>query len=192
METTYLINNISRFLGLSIVKKILVFFLVSSVCLNVLIPKNNELKESFLEALSCAVCTMEYSFFNWYVNIVEGLIKDFSGLYEQKLSDKEKNEQNKKEHMPINSSSDSCVILENNISEQTEFSLIKERIGGIEHNVLNKLYILYSNIKINIDSLMVNIGILFFILFAVLIIKIKDTINGNIISVQNILVKKSA
>ena len=170
-------------------------FLIVSVCLNVLIPKSNQLKENFMMALSCAVGTIESNFFDGYANTVDGVMKDvlsvikISGFSIEKVSKRKGNKQDKKEQVPVNSASDSCITERNNIEKQKVLNIIKEKINGIGYVALNDLNILYNNIKISCEKSAKGFGILFFILFSILVVRIKDTIavlyNNNRIVVIN-------
>jgi hypothetical protein len=145
-------------------------------------PKTEQMKESFMEALSCAVGTIESNFFNGYVNKIDEVMKEVlevlevSVFVEGSLLNSERDKQEKKEHIPVNSSSDSCIMEENNINERMELNVIKGEVSNIGYIALNDLNILYKNIKINCEKSASAVGILFFILFSILVVRIKDTI----------------
>jgi hypothetical protein len=71
---------------------------------------------------------------------------------------------------------------ENNINERMELNVIKGEVSNIGYVALNDLNILYKNIKINCEKSASTVGILFFILFSILVVRIKDTIASIIIN----------
>jgi len=170
-------------------KKMLSIFLISAIFFNGFIPKSAEFKNNLKEAISCAVET-QTNFLDKYadsvVSVTNGIAGNVlnalnvAGLCEQKIS-KEKeqaatnNKQDKKPE-PINTSTESGIIIESNTNNSTALNLLKEKVNGLAYsNVYNRAN-LYSDIGLVRSNEITDTGILFFILFAILVVRIKDTI----------------
>lgn len=161
-------------------QKLVVVFVLFLFLLNNFIPKGLELKNSFMLALNCAVNTMEVNFVDKYNSVVNIAVKNiFNTLNIQYLSQTEtvNNKENKSDNtsqVPVNTSADNCIIMQNNINDQME--TLKANLNYLVYESTNKLYTLYESIKISCNKETSTMGILFFILFSILVVRIKDTI----------------
>ena len=163
-----------------IVKKILSIFLISIFLFNGFIPKSLELKNNFISALNCVVNTVETNFYDQYSKIVMSVINCVLGsfnittLAEAQLSKQQTQKNDNKSSSPVNTSEDNCVILQNNTNSQIE--TIKANLVYLVYESTNKLYNIYDAVKVSKNAEAANMGILFFILFSILVVRIKDTI----------------
>jgi hypothetical protein len=112
-------------------------------------------------------------------NIIGALSK--AGLCEQKIgNEKEQAATNKKQNKktdPINTSTENGIIIENNISSENTINVLKAKTTGLAYTNIEKQQLQYYNEGlINSNSKANNLGILFFILFSILVVRIKDTI----------------
>jgi len=170
-------------------KKMLSIFLVAAIFFNGFIPKSAEFKNNLKEAISCAVET-QTNFLDKYAdsvvsvtngiagNVLNALSK--AGLAGEKISNEEEqtatnNKQDKKTE-PINTSAENGIIIESNTNNSTTLNLLKEKVNGLAYsNVYNEAN-LYGDTGVVRPNEITNTGILFFILFAILVVRIKDTI----------------
>ena len=171
-------------------KKMLSIFLVAAIFFNGFIPKSSEFKSNFKEAIKCAVET-QTNFLDKYadsvVSVTNGIAGNVlnalnvAGLCEQKISkEKEQTATNSKQDRktePINTSTESGIIIESNTNNVNAVKLLKSKTEGLSYTqVNNKQLQYYSEEIISSRSLSNDIGILFFILFGILVVRIKDTI----------------
>jgi hypothetical protein len=157
-----------------------------SLCLNVVIPKSAQLKESFVAAINCAVET-QTNFLDKYaesvVNVTNGIASNIIGalnvvgLSGEKIStDKKATNKDEQKAEPINTSADNCIITGNNINNQSEINELKTKITGLTYTKINDETNLYFITEVVHTNGTTDTGILFFILFAILVVRIKDTI----------------
>jgi len=166
-----------------LIKKLFSIFLVMAIFFNGFVPKSQEFKNNFLVAVSCAVAT-QTNFLDKYANtvvtitntIATNILNTFkkTGLFEGNISKVKEtaNNKDKQSSKPVNTSSDNCIIIGNNTSNQNEISIIKA-ISSVLYFCNENLK--YGSLKVD-NELINNIGILFFILFSILVVRIKDTI----------------
>ena len=167
-------------------KKMLSIFLVAAIFFNGFIPKCAEFKNNLKEAIKCAVET-QTNFLDKYtdsvINVTNGIasniieVLNVSGLAGEKISTEKKaankNEQKKES---INTSADNCIITGNNINNQSEINELKTKITGLTYTKINDETNLYFITEVVHTNGTTDTGILFFILFAILVVRIKDTI----------------
>ena len=176
-------------------KKVCCLFLVSAMFFNIFVTKSQEFKDSFFVALNCAVNTIESNFFNKHIGVVNEIINGIMQNLQASLIGKEvqskKTQKEDKNPTPVNSSSDNAILIKK-MDNSTDFSIkfIKSKLI-YSSIVSNDLYILYNSAKTYSKGVASTVGILFFILFAVLIARIKDTIN-NYVLIKNIETKEPA
>jgi len=181
------ISNIIRNIAL---KKMLSIFLVTAIFFNVFVPKNLEFKSNFIAAAKCAIVT-HTNFYDKYaeavVTVTNGIAKNIlnvlnkAGIFEEEISkaNQAAEKQNKQKSEPVNTSADNCIITEKNTNNQNEINILKAKAANAMSFNVEDLNIMYSNLKISREELTNNIGILFFILFSILVVRIKDTIALN-------------
>ena len=175
---------------IELAKKTISMFLMLAIVFNVVIPKAEWLKNNFAIALNC-VCEVQTNFYDKYaesvVNVTNGIASNIigalskAGLCEQKIGkEKEQAATNKKQNKktdPINTSTENGIIIENNISSENTINILKAKTTGLAYTNIDKQQLQYYNEGlINSNSKANNIGILFFILFSILVVRIKDTI----------------
>jgi hypothetical protein len=162
------------------IKKILSIFLIGVLLFNVFIPKNQEIKSNFIVALNCVVNTVETNFYDRYSNVVMSVISsilsnfNIETIAEAQLSKQQSQKTDNNIPVPVNTSADSCVIMQSSTGSQIE--TLKANISYLIYETTNKLYNVYENIKVNGSKEISTMGILFFILFSILVVRIKDTI----------------
>ena len=166
-------------------KKASCLFLVTIMFFNIFVTKSQEFKDSFFVALNCAVKTMESNFFNEHISVANELISSILQNLQVSLIGKEvqskKAQKEDKNPTPVNSSSDNAILMKK-IDNSTDFSInfIKSKV--IYSSIMSKdLHVLYNSAKAYSKGVASTVGILFFILFAVLIARIKDTINNYVL-----------
>ena len=86
----------------------------------------------------------------------------------------QKKENNKQ--VPVNTSSDNAILITNNINNQSSLNILKANLSYLVYETTNKLYNICESIKTSSSKETSTMGILFFILFSILVIRIKDTI----------------
>jgi len=162
-------------------------FLVAAIFFNGFIPKSEEFKSNLKEAINCAVET-QTNFLDKYAdsvvsvtNGIAGNVLNVAGLAGEKIrSEKEQAATNSKQDRktePINTSTESGIIIESNTNNVNAVKLLKSKTEGLSYTqVNNKQLQYYSEEIISSRSLSNDIGILFFILFGILVVRIKDTI----------------
>ena len=168
-------------------KKMLSIFLIVAIFFNVFVPKSLEFKSNFIAAAKCAIVT-HTNFYDKYaetvVTVTNGIAKDIlnvlnkAGIFEEEISkaNQAAEKQNKQKSEPVNTSADNCIITEKNTNNQNEINILKVKSANAMFFNIEDLNIMYSNLKISREELTNNIGILFFILFSILVVRIKDTI----------------
>ena len=165
-------------------KKMLSIFLIATIFFNGFVPKSTEFKSNFIVAAKCAIVT-HTNFYDKYaetvVTVTNGIAKDIlkvlnkAGIFEEEISKANQAEkQDKRKSEPVNTSADNCIITENNTNNQNE--IMKAKAANTMSFNVEDVNIKYSNLKISSEELTNNIGILFFILFSILVVRIKDTI----------------
>ena len=180
--TTFQLLSISTFQ----LKKMLSIFLVAAIFFNGFIPKSAEFKNNLKEAINCAVET-QTNFLDKYadsvVSVTNGIASNIlsvlnkSGLVEEQISKTNKaTNKDEQKSEPINTSAESGIIIESNTNNSTALNLLKEKVNGLAYsNVYNEAN-LYGDTGVVRPNEITNTGILFFILFAILVVRIKDTI----------------
>ena len=174
-----IINNL-------LVKNIFYIFLVTAIFFNGFVPKSTEFKSNFIAAAKCAIVT-HTNFYDKYaqtvVTVTNGIAKDIlkvlnkAGIFEEEISKaNQAAKQDKQKSEPVNTSADNCIITGNNTNNQNEINVLKAKTANTMYFKVEDLNIMYSNLKISSEELTNNIGILFFILFSVLVVRIKETI----------------
>ena len=157
------------------------------------VPKNQEIKNNFISAISCAANTVQTNFYDQYSNVVMSVIGNIlNSLNIAELAgtqviktESQKTENNKQ--IPVNNtSSDNAVTIQNSTNSQIQ--TLKVNLSYLVYETTNKLYNFYEAIEINGSKETSTMGILFFILFSILVVRIKDTIA--IILNNKIMVKK--
>ena len=183
--TTFQLLSISAFQ----LKKMLSIFLVMAIFFNGFIPKSAEFKNNLKEAISCAVET-QTNFLDKYAdsvvsvtngiagNVLNALSK--AGLVGEKISNEEEqtatnNKQDKKTE-PINTSADNCIITGNNTNNTNMLNELKTKLTGLAYSKDDNERNLYRDMVLVHTNGTTETGILFFILFAILVVRIKDTI----------------
>ena len=99
-------------------------------------------------------------------------ISDVSDIAQPILT-KTSNSKTDNNNIPTNISEDNEVIIQNTNNQIETF---KANLSYLIYETTNKLYNIYESIKINIGNRTLSVGILFFILFSILVVRIKDTI----------------
>ena len=174
-----------------LLKKMFAIFLVAAIFFNGFVPKSSEFKSNFLAAINCAVAT-QTDFFEKYSDTVvmvttvvaENILKtlNIEELMEGKIDGQNQKGEKGNKPEPVNTSADNCIITEKNTNNQNEINILKAKAANAMSFNVEDLNIMYSNLKISSEYLTKNIGILFFILFSILVVRIKDTIANIIIN----------
>jgi len=178
--------SFSTIINSLLLKKLVTIFLMVSLCLNVVIPKSEQLKEGFVAAINCAVET-QTNFLDKYadsvVNVTNGIASNIigalnvAGLAGEKIStDKKATNKDEQKSEPINTSTDNCIITWNNTNNQSEINELKTKLIGLAYSRNDIGNNLYNDIGVVRTNGTTDTGILFFILFAILVVRIKDTI----------------
>jgi hypothetical protein len=173
----------------------LCIFLVGIMFLNGFVPKSQESKSNFFVALNCVIHTAMFEVFsqcNEVVMLISNKITE--ELFKLFTADagttkpQSKEESNNQTPVPVNTSADSGIITERTVTEQTQFNIIKTTVVYISFIVINKLYRLYNNVKVDPNnSSATMLFMLLMILFGIYTIRIKDVINNNSILKNNIV-----
>ena len=167
----------------SYLKKILVLFLILTFLFNGFIPKNSELKNSFVTAVTCVLNTIETNFYDKYSSIVTSVISDILvdfdivEVSETQLSNKQNKNEDNQTSVPITSSEDNEIIItQTNTTNQTQ--LFRTNFFNLIYEIVRDVGGGGGNLSVNISSnkIIPDVGILFFILFSILVVRIKDTI----------------
>ena len=163
------------------IKKMLSVFLVAVLLLSGFVPKNREFKNNFMSALNCAVNTVQTNFYDQYSNVVMSVINNILTNFNiaelagtQVIKTETQKQESDKQFPANNTSSDSAVIVQSSANGQVQ--TLKANLGYLVYETTNKLYNLCESIKVIGNKETSTMGILFFILFSVLVVRIKDTI----------------
>ena len=166
-------------------KKVIVFFVLFVFLLNGFVPKGQEFKESLIESFNCAVSAVENNFLDEYTNAAMSIINNImqkvciavgiSGT----VSKQEEQGAGGKESVPINNSSEELIIREK-VRTDSGTNYAKIKMLEINNFVNDKVSGIYSSM-INREGIISGMGILFFILFSIVVIRIKDVMDNNII-----------
>ena len=170
-------------------KKTISMFLMLAIIFNVVIPKAQWLKNNFAIALNC-VCEVQTNFYDKYadsvVSVTNGIASNIinvlnkAGLCGDKISNSKEEAatgSKKDKQEPINTSAENGIIIENNISNENTINLLKSKTTGLAYTSnYNEQIQYYNDGLISSNKETNNIGILFFILFSILVVRIKDTI----------------
>lgn len=173
----------------SSIKKMLCVFLVGIMFFNGFVPKSQESKSDFFAALNCVIHTAMFEIFSQCNEVVtaisnkvtDELLKLFTAQAGT-TKPQNKEESNNQSPLPVNTSSDSGIITQRTITEQTQFNVIKTMVTYISYIVINRLYRLYNNVKVDPnDASATMLFMLLMILFGIYTIRIKDVIDNNIL-----------
>ena len=189
MEKTknFTISNVGC-LGFEFFKKSVVVFFALMLCFNGFIPKNQNFKDVFIKAFKCAVGSVEFDFVDGYAKRISGVTKTIAtdvlnalksaGLAQPRIS--KDNSKTDTESVPVNTPANNAMLTQRSISVSSLSNFTKTKlIYSYSVNMsVNALYILYNNMKVNCDSVPIDVGILYFILFSIFVVKIKDVINN--------------
>jgi len=166
-----------------LVKKIFAIFLIAIIFFNGFVPKSLEFKSNFKEAINCAVET-QTNFLDKYaervVNVTNGIASNIlsalnmAGLAGGKINRQADSKQ--KDTSPINTSNDNGIIIKNNVNNSTTLNLLKTKATELAYSKIDNETNLYNDIGVVRTRGTTETGILFFILFAILVVRIKDTI----------------
>jgi len=178
--------SFSTIINSLLLKKLVTIFLMVSLCLNVVIPKSEQLKEGFVAAINCAVET-QTNFLDKYadsvVSVTNGIASNIigalnvAGLAGEKIStDKKATNKDEQKTEPINTSADNCIITGNNTNNTNTLNELKAKITELAYSKVDNENNLYKDIGVVRPNGATDTGILFFILFAILVVRIKDTI----------------
>ena len=171
------INNLSSLC----LKKILSIFLIAVLLFGSFIPKNQEFKNNFVSALNCAVNTVQTNFYDQYSNVVMSVINniltnlniaELAGT--QAIQTQNQKQENNKQIPVNNTSSDNAITIQNSTNGQIQ--TLKANLSYLVYETINKLYNICESIKTSSSKETSTMGILFFILFSILVVRIKDTI----------------
>ncbi len=173
----------------SSIKKTICVFLMCTMFFNGFVPKSQEGKSDFFVALNCVIHTAFFEVFSqcneavavMSNKIVDELFKLFTAeAGTTKPQDKE--ESNNQTPVPVNTSADSGIITQRTTTEQVQFNIVKTKALYISYIVINKLYRLYNNVKVDPNSSSATmLFMLLMILFGIYTIRIKDVIDNNIL-----------
>lgn len=181
------IFNIGCF-GFDFFKKSVVVFFALILSVNDFIPKNQNFKDVLVRAFNCAVSTAEFNFIDGYVGRISGVTNTIAanvlkslksaGLTQPQIS--KNNNKTDNESVPINESANNAVLSQRSINIASSTSFLKTKlINSYSINMsVSALYILYNNMKVHCDNIPIDVGILYFILFSIFVVKIKDVINN--------------
>jgi uncharacterized protein YhhL (DUF1145 family) len=164
----------------SVIRKTLVAFVFLCMLVNGFTPRSEEGRNSFVVVMACA---MENAVSEIFVSCNEALTsisnKITNKIYALILSKETnatspvKQEDNKKTD-PVNTTSDSGIVSERRIDIKGYNCSERDCVYYANFSITKQLYKLYENIKINCNG--DGLGILLFVLFAILVIKKKDEI----------------
>jgi len=161
-------------------QKLVAVFVFVMVLLNSFIPKNQEIKSNFMSAFNCAVNTVQTNFYDEYSNVVMSVINSILSNFniemiaEAQLSEQQAQQKDGESSTPVNTSADNAIIIQTGTSNQIE--TLNLNLSYLIYESKNKLYDVCGNIGVNFGNRATNMGILFFVLFAILVVRIKDTI----------------
>lgn len=181
------ISNIGCF-GFEFLKKFCVLFLALTLCFNGLISKNQNFKDIFIKAFNCAAGSVEFDFIDGYAKKISGVTNTIAnnvlkalksaGLTQPQIS--KNNNKTDNESVPANEPTNNAILAQRsiNINTLSNFTKTKSICSYSAVISIRALYILYNNMKVNCDNVPIDVGILYFILFSIFVVKIKDVINN--------------
>ena len=173
------------------IKKTICILLTVAILFNIFVTKNQELKDRFLSAFSCAVNTIESAVFNEYINAlmktINIAVRDLSVIIQKTLADKSSNKKNDTTPVSSNSSSDYVILIKRITDSYKAISFVKTDLLYSAYNVIEQGNVLYKYVIVNCKKTLDNIGILLFILFSIFIVRRKEVVDTKII--KNIKVK---
>ena len=171
------------------IKKMLCIFLVATIFFNGFVTKRQESKSNFFAALNCVIHTAMFEVFsqcNEAVAVMSNRIaNELFRLFTAEAGTtkpQDKEEANNQTPVPVNTSADSGIITQRTTTEQVQFNIVKTKALYISYIVINKLYRLYNNVKVDPNSSSATmLFMLLMILFGIYTIRIKDVIDNNIL-----------
>jgi len=159
-------------------RKTLVAFVFLCMLVNGFTPRSEEGRNSLIVI---AACTMHNAVSELFVSCNEALTsisnKITNEIYalivskETNATSPVKQEDNKKPD-PVNTTSDNGIVSERRIDIKTYYSSDSDSVYYANFSITKQLFKLYENIKVNCNA--DGLGILIFVLFAILVIKKKD------------------
>jgi hypothetical protein len=170
-------------------QKFIALFVLFVILLNSFVPRNQEIRKNFMESFNCAVSAIECNFFDEYTKAIMGIVNNIMHNLlmtvdiKEMVSEQDKQGKEQKEEIPVNSSSEEMVIRERTEGANVFGYNIRLGTGYFSSMQIKDLSVEYDNIKGYSDKLVSSIGILFFILFGIIVIRIKDVMNNNIIKI---------
>ena len=183
MEQVKTHNNMT--ISLSI-KRMLSVFLALAILFNVSITKNHEFKDKFLLAFGCAVSTIDFTVFNEYTNVILNTVNNIMQslmpvvITKTKIK-KENNNKNDNKPVPVNSSSDEVIITKKISEISGTLNFVNTKATDSVYGVISQNNMLYRHVLISSENIILNVGILFFILFSIFIVRKRDEIVKNIL-----------
>ena len=164
-------------------------FLVATMFFNGFVPKSQEIKSNFFAALNCVIHSAMFQVFSQCseaVTVMSSRIADelFKLFTAEAGSTKPQNkeESNNQTPVPVNTSTDSGIVTQRTITEQSQFYIAKTTVMYISYIVVSKLYRLYNNLKVDPSSSSSSMMyMLLMILFGIYTVRIKDVVNNNIL-----------
>ena len=171
----------------AIIKKILSVFFMFAIIFNVVVPKSAKLKENFISAVNCVSEIAQTNFYDKYaesiVRVINGIASNIlgalnlAGLAGEKINKKADGKKSEdKETSPINKSNNNGIIIKNKANGPTQLNLLKAKAACLAYSNVYSGANLYSDTGVVRPNEITDTGILFFILFAILVVRIKDTI----------------
>jgi hypothetical protein len=161
------------------IRKLLVVLIFSSMVINGFVPKSMEGKNSLFMVMTAVVSNAVTGVFeecrDTLTVISNKITKDLYKLLSigEVSTDVPVGDNQKKETVPINTSSDNGITVERRSIQQLKVYEIEESIWYRDNISTSKLYRLYENIKVY-NGGMEKVGVLFFILFIGVIVRRKD------------------
>ena len=166
------------------IRKTLCILLVFTMFFNIFVTKNQELKDRFLSAFSCAINTIESTIFNEYTNAlmktINIAVQDLSVIIQKTLADKSSNRKNDTAPVSSNSSSDYVILTKRINDSYKSISFAKTNLLYSTYDVIKQGNILYKYVIVNCKNALGKIGVLLFILFSIFIVRKRDEIAKNI------------
>lgn len=181
------IFNIGCF-GFDFFKKSVVVFFALMLCFNGFVPKSQNFKDVLSKAVNCAVNTIEFNFVDEFSGRISGVTNTIAtnvlkalksaGLAQPQIS--KNNNKSNNESVPVNESANNAILIQRSINISSPVNFIKTKlIYSYSINMsVSALYILYNNMKVHCTNVPIDVGILYFILFSIFVVKIKDVINN--------------
>jgi len=175
------VNDFTIFGFMHKLKKLFSVFLIVMLLFGCIVPKSQEFKVDFIAALSCNVKIIQTNFYEKVLDAEMSVVNSVLNVFNAEEIQLTKNQNKKKDNdkdqtQPVNTSADNGIIIERNTNNQSGINVLKAKTLNVVYSYSKDLNILYGNLKINCNFLLNDIGILFFILFSILVVRIKDTI----------------